>query len=173
MVTSDESDSAYEPPEALADKAIYIISVAAQLTGMHPQTLRQYDRLGLVCPHRTRGRGRRYSADNIDMLREIQRLSHDEGINLAGISRIIGLQTEVKKLRRENELLRSHLERMHAQQNRVFAADTHGDVQTLRRGMRPMRSSPAQDSLSSSMSKGIVLRQAYSRALTVVYRERS
>ncbi|NEC92715.1 heat shock protein transcriptional repressor HspR, partial [Streptomyces sp. SID12501] len=67
------------------DAKVYVISVAAQLAGMHPQTLRQYDRLGLVQPARTRGRGRRYSMRDIQVLREVQRLSQDEGVNLAGI----------------------------------------------------------------------------------------
>src|SRR4051812_49679245 len=68
---------------------IFVISVAAQLAGMHPQTLRQYDRLGLVTPGRTAGRGRRYSARDVALLREVQRLSQDEGVNLAGIKRIL------------------------------------------------------------------------------------
>nr|WP_182456951.1 helix-turn-helix transcriptional regulator [Streptacidiphilus sp. P02-A3a] len=78
---------------------VYVISVAAQLSGLHPQTLRQYDRLGLVSPDRTAGRGRRYSARDIDQLREVQRLSQEEGINLAGIKRIIELENQVTALR--------------------------------------------------------------------------
>lgn len=77
---------------------VYVISVAAELSGLHPQTLRQYDRLGLVCPDRTAGRGRRYSARDIQQLREVQRLSQDEGINLAGIKRIIELENQVTAL---------------------------------------------------------------------------
>ena len=79
---------------------VYVISVAAQLAGMHPQTLRQYDRLGLVCPDRTAGRGRRYSARDIQQLREVQRLSQDEGVNLAGIKRIRELEEQVAALSR-------------------------------------------------------------------------
>ncbi len=79
--------------------AMYVISVAAQLSGLHPQTLRQYDRLGLVSPDRAPGRGRRYSARDIELLREVQRLSQDEGVNLAGIKRIRELQDEVEELR--------------------------------------------------------------------------
>jgi MerR family transcriptional regulator/heat shock protein HspR len=71
---------------------VLLISVAARMAGMHPQTLRQYDRLGLVCPERTPGGGRRYSVRDVAMLREIQRLSQDEGINLAGVKRIIALE---------------------------------------------------------------------------------
>ena len=77
---------------------VYVISVAAQLSGLHPQTLRLYDRLGLVCPDRTAGRGRRYSARDIEQLREVQRLSQEEGINLAGIKRIIELENQVAAL---------------------------------------------------------------------------
>ncbi|MEY9838420.1 heat shock protein transcriptional repressor HspR [Streptacidiphilus sp. EB103A] len=78
---------------------VYVISVAAQLSGLHPQTLRQYDRLGLVSPDRTAGRGRRYSSRDIEQLREVQRLSQEEGINLAGIKRIIELENQVTALR--------------------------------------------------------------------------
>jgi MerR family transcriptional regulator/heat shock protein HspR len=81
------------------DAAVFVISVAATLAGMHPQTLRQYDRLGLVTPGRTPGRGRRYSARDIARLREVQRLSQDEGINLAGVKRIIELESHVDALR--------------------------------------------------------------------------
>ena len=72
--------------------------MAAQLSGLHPQTLRQYDRLGLVSPDRTAGRGRRYSARDIELLRQVQQLSQDEGINLAGIKRIIELENQVAAL---------------------------------------------------------------------------
>ncbi|NUS55928.1 MAG: helix-turn-helix transcriptional regulator [Streptomycetaceae bacterium] len=78
---------------------VYVISVAAQLSGLHPQTLRQYDRLGLVSPDRAAGRGRRYSARDIVQLREVQRLSQEEGINLAGIKRILELENHVEALR--------------------------------------------------------------------------
>ncbi|WP_275580994.1 heat shock protein transcriptional repressor HspR [Natronosporangium hydrolyticum] len=74
------------------DGKVLIISAAAKLAGMHPQTLRQYDRLGLVQPERTPGGGRRYSIRDVALLREIQRLSQDEGINLAGVKRIIELE---------------------------------------------------------------------------------
>jgi MerR family transcriptional regulator/heat shock protein HspR len=81
------------------DAPVYVISAAAELSGLHPQTLRQYDRLGLVSPDRAAGRGRRYSARDIERLREVQRLSQDEGVNLAGIKHIRGLQDEVSVLR--------------------------------------------------------------------------
>jgi MerR family transcriptional regulator, heat shock protein HspR len=81
------------------DAPVYVISVAATLAGMHPQTLRQYDRLGLVSPGRAPGRGRRYSRRDIDLLRAVQRLSQEEGINLAGVKRILELETHVDALR--------------------------------------------------------------------------
>src|SRR4051794_17159967 len=81
------------------DAPVFVISIAATLAGMHPQTLRQYDRLGLVSPGRAAGRGRRYSSRDILQLREVQRLSQDEGINLAGIKRILDLQQQVEALR--------------------------------------------------------------------------
>src|SRR3954464_4640627 len=88
------------------DAPVYVISVAATLAGMHPQTLRQYDRLGLVSPGRTAGRGRRYPARDISVLREVQRLSQDEGVNLAGVKRILELENHVAALQaRGAELL--------------------------------------------------------------------
>jgi MerR family transcriptional regulator, heat shock protein HspR len=80
------------------DRPLYVISVAAELAGMHPQTLRGYDRLGLVSPDRTTGRGRRYSERDVEKLREVQRLSQEEGVNLAGVKRIIELQNQVEAL---------------------------------------------------------------------------
>jgi len=91
--------------------ALYVISVAAELSGLHPQTLRQYDRIGLVSPSRARGRGRRYSLRDIALLRNVSRMV-GEGINLAGIKRIIELESamshmaiEVAKLRIEVDAL--------------------------------------------------------------------
>ena len=91
--------------QSVPDSATFLISVAAELSGMHAQTLRTYDRLGLVTPKRTRGGGRRYSQGDVDRLREIQRLSQDEGVNLAGIKRIIELSDEVAALHRAVEEL--------------------------------------------------------------------
>ncbi|MBL1067848.1 heat shock protein transcriptional repressor HspR [Streptomyces sp. 7-21] len=98
------------PYELTDETPVYVISVAAQLSGMHPQTLRQYDRLGLVSPDRTPGRGRRYSARDIQLLRQVQRLSQDEGINLAGIKRIIELENQVSALRAQVAELQQALE---------------------------------------------------------------
>ena len=76
---------------------VFVISVAAQLAGMHAQTLRQYDRIGLVSPSRTQGGGRRYSGRDVSLLREVQRLSQ-EGVSLAGIQRILDLEDQVEAL---------------------------------------------------------------------------
>ena len=81
------------------DAKVLIISVAARMAGMHPQTLRQYDRIGLVQPGRASGGGRRYSARDVGVLREIQRLSQDDGVNLAGVKRIIELEELAHALR--------------------------------------------------------------------------
>src|SRR6201982_3152770 len=81
-----------------SESRTFLISVSAELAGMHAQTLRTYDRLGLVSPRRTSGGGRRYSQHDVDLLREVQRLSQDEGVNLAGMKRIIELTTQVAAL---------------------------------------------------------------------------
>jgi MerR family transcriptional regulator/heat shock protein HspR len=112
---------------------IYVISVAAQLAGMHPQTLRQYDRLGLVTPSRASGRGRRYSAYDVAKLRYVQHLSQEEGINLAGIQHILQLQSEVEDLRKRVNQLLAEVQRgvgISRQQtsSRVFSAGPAGDV---------------------------------------------
>jgi MerR family transcriptional regulator, heat shock protein HspR len=90
----------FSDPFGLSDDTpVYVISVAAQLSGLHPQTLRGYDRLGLVSPGRAAGRGRRYSMRDILLLREVQRLSQEQGVNLSGIKRILELENELRKLR--------------------------------------------------------------------------
>src|ERR1700752_3213065 len=81
-----------------SESRTFLISVAAELSGMHAQTLRTYDRLGLVSPRRTSGGGRRYSQRDVELLRQVQRLSQDEGVNLAGIKRIIELSNQVEAL---------------------------------------------------------------------------
>ena len=92
------------------DTPVFVISVAATLAGMHSQTLRQYDRLGLVSPSRTRGGGRRYSARDVSLLREVQRLSQQEGVSLAGIQRILDLRREVLALRAQVRDLTAELD---------------------------------------------------------------
>jgi MerR family transcriptional regulator, heat shock protein HspR len=96
--------------EQASDAKVLIISVAARLAGMHPQTLRQYDRLGLVQPGRTGGGGRRYSQRDVALLREVQRLSQEDGVNLAGIKRIIELEAQVDALRARIRELQAELE---------------------------------------------------------------
>lgn len=99
--------------DELHETPVYAISVVAQLTGMHPQTLRQYDRLGLVTPQRTSGGGRRYSAGDVDRLREIQQLSGD-GIGLSGVKRILDLEQLVDALRQQVADLESDVAHAHA-----------------------------------------------------------
>lgn len=112
-------DFNFELPAGVSDETpVFVISVAATLAGMHPQTLRQYDRLGLVSPGRTSGRGRRYSARDIALLREVQRLSQDEGINLSGIKRILELQNHVDALRSRIAELAAELDATHAEMAR-------------------------------------------------------
>ena len=92
-------------PQSADDAGVYVISVAAQISGMHPQTLRQYDKLGLVSPSRTEGRNRRYSLRDIALLRAVQRLV-GEGINHAGIKRIIDLESAMANMAVEVAQLR-------------------------------------------------------------------
>ena len=96
-------------PEHSDEEAVYVISIASQLSGMHPQTLRQYDKLGLVSPGRASGRGRRYSLRDIASLRNIQRLVGD-GINLAGIKRIMELESAVASMAIEMAKLRTEVD---------------------------------------------------------------
>jgi MerR family transcriptional regulator/heat shock protein HspR len=125
------------------DTPVFVISVAAQLAGLHAQTLRSYDRMGLVSPGRSAGGGRRYSARDIALLQEVQRLSQD-GVNLAGIKRIIGLEHQVSALRsRVAELVaqldeaRAELARAHAAVEQAAAA-VHA---SYRRDLVPVRPS--------------------------------
>jgi len=123
------------------DTPVFAIAVAAELAGMHPQTLRQYDRIGLVVPGRTRGGSRRYSARNVEQLREVSRLS-GEGMSLASIARVLDLEDEVRALRRRCRDLEQALrdERAARPGARVFAAGATGSVITLRAGTRVRRS---------------------------------
>jgi MerR family transcriptional regulator/heat shock protein HspR len=115
------------------DAPVLTVSKAAELAGMHPQTLRQYDRLGLVVPRRTRGRGRRYSLRDVRRLLQVQRLAQVEGINLAGIKRILDLEAHVSVL---EERLSDLLMRVQ-EESRVFAAGPDaGDVVVVQRGQR-------------------------------------
>jgi MerR family transcriptional regulator, heat shock protein HspR len=107
------------------DTPVYVISVAAQLSGLHPQTLRTYDRLGLVSPGRAAGRGRRYSLRDILILREVQRLSHDEGVNLSGIKRILELESAERR-------------------NRMLLAELHAEIGQLRAELESTRAVAAR-----------------------------
>ncbi|HSL15388.1 MAG TPA: helix-turn-helix transcriptional regulator [Actinomycetota bacterium] len=94
------------------DRAVYIISVAAELTGVHPQTLRIYERKGLLSPKRTSGNTRRYSERDIRRLQTIQDLTQNEGVNLAGVRMIMELENEVERLRRRNDHLEAEVRRL-------------------------------------------------------------
>ncbi len=107
------------------DTPVYVISVAAQLSGLHPQTLRAYDRLGLVSPGRAAGRGRRYSLRDILILREVQRLSQEEGINLNGIKRILELELAERR-------------------SRMLVAEMHAEISQLRSELESTRSVAAR-----------------------------
>jgi len=121
-------------PYDMSDETpVYVISVAAQLSGLHPQTLRAYDRLGLVSPGRSTGRGRRYSMRDILALREVQRLSQDEGVNLSGIKRILELNDELERSRR-------------------VVAELHSEVAQLRLELESTRSVAAR--LAELLRKG-------------------
>ena len=116
---------------------LFAIAVAAELSGMHPQTLRQYDRLGMVSPRRTAGQSRRYTMRDVVQLREIARLSA-EGLNLEGIRRILELENQVSALAarvRELEVTLAD-ELLTRPGRRVFAAGAEGDVISLRAGER-------------------------------------
>jgi MerR family transcriptional regulator/heat shock protein HspR len=97
------------------DRGVYIISVAAELAGMHPQTLRIYERKGLLNPARTSGNTRRYSARDIERLEAIQQLTQEFGINLAGVKMIVELQAELERMRRRLDSMARELDRARRQ----------------------------------------------------------
>ncbi len=103
-------------------RAVYVISVAAELAGLHPQTLRIYERKGLVDPARTGGGSRRYSDADIAQLRRIQELTA-EGLNLAGVQRVLELEAEVDRLRAELKAARDRGERLVEQTHRQYRRD--------------------------------------------------
>ena len=130
------SKSRSSKPLHSVDLPVFVISVAAELAGMHPQTLRQYDRIGLVQPSRAPGKARRYSQRDVNRLQQIQQLSQ-EGVSLEGIRRIIELESLVEEqiaaLERQVEDAKVKL----GLAERVFAAGTSGDVVHIARGTRP------------------------------------
>lgn len=123
------------------EQAIYVISVAAELAGVHPQTLRVYERKGLVRPRRTAGNTRRYSESDITLLRRIQQLTN-EGINLAGVMRILELEDEIERLRRSNARAGEALELAEQQMQELLdARDAMAlvrvkDIRRIRRAMK-------------------------------------
>jgi MerR family transcriptional regulator, heat shock protein HspR len=119
------------------DTKVLIISVAARMAGMHPQTLRQYDRMGLVQPGRAAGGGRRYSVRDVAILREVQRLSQDEGVSLAGIKRIIELEQLTYELRQR---LAEAEEELDAARRRLLDLESMGYP---RRDLVPRPTSPS------------------------------
>jgi MerR family transcriptional regulator/heat shock protein HspR len=110
---------------------VFAISVVAQLTGLHPQTLRQYDRVGLVTPQRTSGGGRRYSARDVERLREIQQLSA-EGIGLTGVRRILDLERYADELQQRVRELESDLDTAHRALAQMQQHGTSGQDVVLR-----------------------------------------
>ena len=122
------------PPGTNMDSPVFVISVAAELAGLHAQTLRSYDRLGLVSPGRSAGGGRRYSTRDIALLREVQRLSQQEGVNLAGIKRIIELEQLVDELRARLDELTQELDATRAAVEQA-AASVHA---SYRRDLVPV-----------------------------------
>jgi MerR family transcriptional regulator/heat shock protein HspR len=135
-----------DPPSRRAphapDAPVFVISVAAELAGMHAQTLRSYDREGLVSPGRTAGGGRRYSQRDIELLQQVQRLSQAEGVNRAGIRRIIELEAEVDALRARLEELVAEVSELHHElrMSRMDAANAVANTLAgLRRDLVPWR----------------------------------
>jgi MerR family transcriptional regulator/heat shock protein HspR len=129
------SDSHRSPGPHDESTPVYVISIAAELAGMHPQTLRQYDRLGIVSPGRSPGRGRRYSAREVALLREVQRLSQEEGVNLEGIRRILGLENQVEALQNRVRELEAELSAARAAAE-TEVAEAH---RTHRRDLVPVK----------------------------------
>lgn len=114
----------FEPPGP--DSAVFVISVAAELSGLHPQTLRTYERLGLITPGRTGGGGRRYSARDIERLREISELT-SSGIGIEGVRRILDLENRVAALAQRNEELVAELQATREALRRTLQS-RHGDL---------------------------------------------
>ena len=94
--------------------AVYVISVAAELAGVHPQTLRVYERKGLLAPQRTSGNTRRYSAEDIERLRRIQELTQNDGVNLAGAKMVLRLEEQLERMRRDLTRMASRVQELEA-----------------------------------------------------------
>ena len=127
------------------DRAVYIISVAAELAGVHPQTLRIYERKGLVRPKRTSGNTRRYSDSDIEILRHIQDLTQDRGVNLAGVKMVIEMQAELEALRRRAEELEQQLRVSRRAARRAAGREPDGQIVPLRHVFLPPWERPPAD----------------------------
>jgi MerR family transcriptional regulator/heat shock protein HspR len=108
----------------LRKRPVYMIGVASELIGVHPQTLRMYEQKGLLCPRKSIKNTRLYSQEDVDLGRYIQRLTQDMGMNLAGVSKVLDLERQVVKLEADNRALRKELERREAEHSRLIA-DVH------------------------------------------------
>lgn len=128
----EPNDRTPEQQRRSEERAVYIISVAAELAGVHPQTLRIYERKGLLRPQRTSGNTRRYSDRDIERLRHIQDLTQDRGINLAGVKAIIEMQAELEALRRHAEELEQLLRASRRAARQSQARESGGQIVPLR-----------------------------------------
>lgn len=130
---AERSDRGNErTPDDPTERAVYVISVAAELAGMHPQTLRIYERKGLVRPQRTSGNTRRYSDRDIALLQQIHEMTQERGINLAGVKRIIELQAQLVAMRRKTEELEQRLRASRAAAERARErGSTGGEILPL------------------------------------------
>ena len=139
----DRDEVTFLPARIDPNAPLFTVTVAARLADMHPQTLRGYDRLGLVVPQRTKGRGRRYSPRDVARLRHVQALSQDEGINLEGIRRILALEARLDEVEAQVALLADMLRGHQAPPagGRLFTAEASGSVHLGR--VRPQRDLPA------------------------------
>ena len=156
------------PFEVSDETPVYVISVAAELSGLHPQTLRAYDRLGLVSPGRAAGRGRRYSLRDILSLREVQRLSQEEGINLNGIKRILELELAERRSRLMVAELTAEISQLRAELESTRAVAAR--LATLARGradgaaLVPVRPTAAGRAPAAGSGPGVTGAQAVAAA---------
>jgi MerR family transcriptional regulator/heat shock protein HspR len=125
----------HDPGRRSKDRAVFIISVAAELAGVHPQTLRIYERKGLLQPARTAGNTRRYSERDIERLQTIQRLTQEEGLNLAGVKMFVEMEDEIDQLRRRMETMGRELRQVRVQMareleriHREYGRGRRGDI---------------------------------------------
>src|SRR5690348_17274813 len=153
------------PFEVSDETPVYVISVAAELSGLHPQTLRAYDRLGLVSPGRSSGRGRRYSLRDVLLLREVQRLSQEDGVNLSGIKRILELGTELDRTRRLLAELTAEIAQLRAEleSTRAVAARLAGLVRNRAAGAQLV---PVRNLRGGAMPAGRLAQEAPPAAST-------